>query len=280
MAKETISGYRLQRHLVTGQTSQVWEVVEESSGRHFAMKLLLPEFAKDSGQRKFLFHEAEVGEKLAHPNIIKIVKVNRTDSNPNFVMEFFPSGNMKVRIRGKEEEFIREHGHDILRQAATGLAFMNGNGWVHRDVKPDNILVSSAADVRIIDFAISQKMKTGFFAKLFHSKKKTQGTRSYMAPEQIRGQLLDARADIYSFGITCYELVVGKPPFHGASANDLLAKHFTDKPVPPSTHNPSVTRDFNDLILKMLEKKKENRPENFHEILIALRGMKLFKPME
>jgi len=91
MAEEIVGGYRLANLLMTGQTSQVWEVVEVSSHRHFAMKLLLPEHTSNGEHRNFLFHEANVGEKLAHPNIIRIVAVSKSQHNPYFVMEFFPA---------------------------------------------------------------------------------------------------------------------------------------------------------------------------------------------
>src|SRR6266542_5076267 len=263
--------------MATGQTSQVWEVVEVTSGRHFAMKLLLPEKARETVHRKFLFHEAEVGKSLAHPNIIRIVHIDHNPATPNFVMEFFPSGSLKTRLMRKEDDFIREKGQDILKQAATALAFMNAKGWVHRDIKPDNILVNSAGEVRLIDFALAQRIrKTGFLQRLFRRKGKSQGTRSYMSPEQIRGLALDGRADIYSFGATAYEMVTNRPPFRGVSSQDLLAKHIAEKPVTPRQYNPDVTEDFAQLILRMLAKKKEDRPRDFHEVLMAMRGIKLF----
>jgi eukaryotic-like serine/threonine-protein kinase len=280
VSDEVIGNYRLLKHMVTGQTSQVWEV-RDASGRHFAMKLLLPEKASDPTFRRFLLHEAEVGKQLAHPNIIRIIEVGRNPTNPYFVMEYFPAGNLKLRIMNmkkdpKQAEFIREKGQDILKQAATGLAFMNAKGWVHRDVKPDNMLVNSAGEVRLIDFALAQRPVKGL-AKLFHRKEKAQGTRSYMSPEQIRGQVLDSRADVYSFGASAYEMVTGRPPFRGASSHDLLTKHISEKPVSPKFHNPDVTDQFADLVLRMLAKKREDRPKDFHEVLIAMRGLKVFK---
>jgi serine/threonine protein kinase len=267
--------------MVTGQTSQVWEV-RDASGRHFAMKLLLPEKASDPVYRRFLLHEAEVGKQLAHPNIIRIIEVDRKDpANPYFVMEYFPAGNLKLRIMNgrrdpKQAEFLREKGQDILKQAATGLAFMNAKGWVHRDVKPDNLLVNSAGEVRLIDFALAQRIPTGM-AKFFRRKEKAQGTRSYMSPEQIRGQALDGRADVYSFAASAYEMVTGRPPFRASSSTELLNKHITEKPITPRQYNPDVTEPFADLILRMLAKKREDRPRDFHEVLIAMRGMKVFK---
>lgn len=277
MPEDLVGGYRLLKHMVTGQTSQVWEVVEASSGRHFAMKLLLPEKVRDSSYRQFLFHEAEVGQQLAHPNIIRIVKVDRSLDNPHFVMEYFPAGNLKLRIMRKEIDFLREKAHDILKQAATGFAFMNAKGWVHRDVKPDNILVASSGDVRIIDFALAQRIPTGF-AKFFWRKSKPQGTRSYMSPEQIRGQPLDGRADIYSFGAMCYELVAGRPPFRAASSQELLTKHIVEKPISPRHYNSEVSEEFAELILRMLAKKKDDRPRDFHEVLMQLRGIRIYNP--
>jgi serine/threonine protein kinase len=278
VAEEIIGGYRLLKHMVTGQTSQVWEVVESASNRHFAMKLLLPERARDPLHRKLIKHEAAVGKQLAHPNIIKIVHVLTDPKNPGFVMEFFPAGSVHLRLLAKQFDFIREKAHNILKQAATALAFMNAKGWVHRDVKPDNFLVNGAAELRIIDFALATRIqKRGIFGRLFRKKAKAMGTRSYMSPEQIRGDPVDGRADIYSFGATCYEIATGRPPFRGQSSLDLLNKHISEKVTSPQLYNKDVTDQFAQLIVHMLQKKKQDRPKDFHEVLMALRTMRVFK---
>src|SRR5438067_1622836 len=131
------------KHMATSTTSQVWEVVEVASGRHFAMKLLLPEKAREQVHRQFLIHEATVGKELAHPNIIRIVTVEK-GANPYFVMEFFPAGSLRVRLSRNDREFIHDRLQDILKQWATSLAFMNAQGWIHRDVKVDNVLVNNS----------------------------------------------------------------------------------------------------------------------------------------
>ncbi len=278
MAEEIIGGYRLQNLMMSGQTSQVWEVVEVSSHRHFAMKLLLPEKIKDSEARRMLIHEAEVGQKLVHPNIIRIVTLNKNIDNPYFVMEFFPSGSLKLRVVRKQLDFVRERAHSIFRQGATGLGYMNEKGWLHRDIKPDNLLVNNAGELRVIDLALAQRIqKPTFFARLFKRKGLVQGTRSYMSPEQIRGEFLDARADVYSYGATVYELLAGKPPFRAASNQELLTKHIIEKPVSPQVHVPDVTDEFAALVLRMLAKKREDRPRDFTEILMALRSLRVFK---
>ncbi|MBY0527719.1 MAG: serine/threonine protein kinase [Gemmataceae bacterium] len=278
--EEFIGGYKLRNLLATGQSSQVWEVIETSSGRHLAMKLLLPEATRDGDHKRLLFHEAEVGLKLVHPNIIKIVAVSKEKDPKNFwfVMEFFPAGSMKVRIVNKQMDFIKEHAQKVFKQSATALAYLHGSGWIHRDVKPDNILVNSAGEAKLIDFAIAQrKGKSSFFAKLFRKKGKVSGTRSYMSPEQIRGEDLDERADVYSFGATLYEIVTGRPPFRGASSLDLLNKHLYEKVLPPLSLNAELTEDFSALVARMLAKKQEERPANFHEILMQFKTLRVFK---
>jgi eukaryotic-like serine/threonine-protein kinase len=271
-----IGGYRLRSLLQTGQVSQVYEVVEPASGRHFAMKVLLPEAAAKSDVRANLFHEADVGIKLRHENIIHILKVNRDKETPHFIMEFFPSGSMRARLMQKDFNFIKENAHKIFKQMATGLAYMHANGWVHCDVKPDNLLVNALGQLRIIDFAISKKVPTGM-AKWFYRRKKAQGTPSFMAPEQIRGQLPDPRSDIYSFGATMFELLTGRPPFRGKTMSDLLNKHISDRVDTPQVYNKDITDEMAALIVKMLAKKKEDRPKDCHEILFALKKMQVYK---
>src|SRR4051794_21963576 len=114
--------------MATGQSSQVWEVVELSSHRHFAMKLLLPEKAQSAEFRRILFHEAEVAQRLTHPNIIRIVKVIHDPHSPCFVMEFFPAGSLKARLLAKQQDFLRERMLELLKQAAAALAFTNAKG--------------------------------------------------------------------------------------------------------------------------------------------------------
>ncbi len=276
---QLVGGYRLLNLMMTGQTSQVWEVVEPSSHRHFALKLLLPETSRSPEHLQYLTHEAHVGQQLHHPNVIKVLRLVKEKQTSYIVMEFFPSNNLKLRIMRKSE-LIKEKAHSIIEQAASGLAHLHAKGWVHRDVKPDNILVNSAADVRIIDFALAKrisKSKKGGLFGWFRKKPKTQGTRSYMSPEQIRAEPLDARADIYSLGASLYEMVTARPPFRGMSATDLLNKHLREMPASPKTYNPQVTDEFAKLVMSMLEKKRENRPRDLHEFVAAFRNVRVFQ---
>jgi eukaryotic-like serine/threonine-protein kinase len=281
MAEEIIGGFRLLKCMMTGQSSQVWEVVEVTSHRHFAMKLLLPEKAKEREHRKLLMHEAAVGKELTHPNVIRIQAIGDEKEHCYYCMEFFPAGSLKVRLNLKQFDFIKERTHSILKQAAIGLAYITSSGWVHRDVKPDNLLVNSAGELRIIDFALAQRIQAdSAFSRMmrrFKGKGQVQGTKSYMSPEQIRGTPLDGRADIYSFGASCYELATHRPPFRGATSQELLQKHILEKPPSPQYFNPDVTNEFADLVLRMLAKKADDRPQTFHDVLKVLNTIRVFK---
>lgn len=277
---QVIGGYKLRGLLHTGRESQVWEVVEPTSNRHFAMKVLLPEFAESKPERAKLFNDAAIGMKLRHENVVHVVKVNRSETTPHFIMEYFASGSIRRRLISKDprdKEFLKVNAKKIFKQSATGLAYMNASKFVHRDVKPDNIMCNAMGQTKIIDFAISAPLEKGFFANLFRKRGAPEGTVSYMSPEQIRCELLDGRSDIYSLGITWYEVVTGRPPFRGASIGDLYRKHASEKPPLPSTHNPDVTDEFGAIVLKMLAKKREDRYKSFHEVLMELRKVKVFK---
>jgi serine/threonine protein kinase len=276
---QQIDTYRLLNLMMTGQTSQVWESTELSSGRHFAIKMLLPEHASSAMQRHYLFHEYQVGKQVTHPKIIKMLDLRKDPEHPYVIMEFFPSTNLKLRLMHKDP-FVREHLKEIIEQTATALAYMHSKGWVHRDVKPDNVLVASSGEVRLIDFALAQrvrKRKKNLFGRMKKSGR-AQGTRSYMSPEQIRAEALDARADVYSLGITLYELLTYRPPFRAASAQDLLVKQLFEEPASPVQYNPDIAPEMADLVLKMLKKKPEDRPPDMEAFLMQFRKIPIFKP--
>lgn len=267
-------------HMTTGQTSQVWEVNEPGSGRHFAMKLLLPEYAKDPVHRKLLEHEAKVGLPMSHPNVIKMLKLAKDKETQYLIMEFFPGGNIKLRLMRKHT-IIRERCHSILCQAAAGIAHMHDRGWIHRDIKPDNILLNSSGELKLIDFALAKRIERGGgLMTWFRGGRKsgtTAGTRSYMSPEQVLNRPLDERADIYSFGATMFEIVAGRPPFRANTPSELLSKHLREKPAMLQFLNEEVTEEFGQLCNRCLAKDKKERFRNMHELLSQLRSTRVFK---
>lgn len=268
--------YRLVRLIRAGHTCNVWEAVKEDDGLRYALKLLKPEERSNKAEIAILRHELEVAKDFKHPNIIRMYEFNTELDIPYLVMELFNADNLKIMLRqGSERLFpiVKE----IVGQAAEGLYYFHERGWIHRDIKPDNFLVSETGVVKLIDFAISIKPVTGFAKFTSGWFGQVQGTRSYMSPEQIRNQTLDARADVYSFGCVLFELVTGKAPFTGDSPNDLLSKHLTAPPPSPLTLSPNVSPEFADLIRRMMAKNRKDRPTNMWEFLKIFRQIRLFK---
>jgi serine/threonine protein kinase len=275
--EDKIGGFRFVRTVHPGATSVVLEVVQESTGKRFALKQLSPVRAEDPAERRLFEFEAKLGMELRHPNLIHVHEYFRDPIAPYFIMDLFPSYHLKLPIaRPSVYPMPIAQLHRIMVQAAAGLAYMHDKGWVHRDVKPENILVNKSGEVRVIDYALALKPYSGL-KKLFKKKAPVQGTPSYMAPEQIRGEPPTLSADIYSLGITCYELACGRPPFRGDSQNELLNKHVKDRPTPLTSHNKNITGEYNDLILKMLQKKPENRLASLHEFLSKFSRIKIYK---
>lgn len=275
--RDFLGPYRLARLIRMGNSCQVWEAIETASGKRFALKVLREDFRENKEEIAFLKNEYEIASSLTHPCVIKMHKLFLEKNLPPFlVLELFSELNIKQALR-RGPESIAYMLDKIIVQCTESLYYMHSQGWVHCDIKPDNFLVSRDGDVKLIDFTISQKMKTGF-AKWFSGKPKNiSGTRSYMSPEQIRGGSLDQRSDIYSFGCVLYELVTGKPPFTGSTPNELLSKHISS-PVPsPLVANDNVTAEYAAVIRSAMAKKPEDRPGTMWELLKTLRVTKVFK---
>jgi serine/threonine protein kinase len=276
-AVEYIGQYRLVSVLMTGQTSIVYEVTRRNDNQRLALKTLLPEFRKDKEHLAYLKREYEVGHAMDHPGIIKVHEFAFADGAPYVVMELFPWPNMKYFVqRGVSR--IHWYLPNVIKQMALGLNHFHEHGWLHRDIKPDNFLLSveEKGTVKLIDFALAQKRASGL-AKLFGGRSKIQGTRSYMSPEQIRGQAIDQRSDMYSFGCTLHELAHGKAPYYGISANELLMKHLK-APAPSLLATvKNITEEFAGLVQRMLSKKQKDRPETMGRFLEEFGRLRMFK---
>jgi serine/threonine protein kinase len=276
LGQEFVGKYRLLNVVKTGQTSQVWAVIDPTSRERFAIKMLLQDHRKDREQVAYLKQEYAVAKELDSPYVIHIYEHGVDRGSPYVVMELFPAGNMKELVLHNREQTMHLI-PKIIENAALGLEHLHSKGWIHRDIKPDNFMVDLEGTVKLIDFALAQKPKTGL-AKLFGGKsKKIQGTRSYMSPEQIRGLPLDVRADIYSFGCTIHELVCGKVPFAAPSANELLQKHLVTPPPALEGIDPNINKEFALLIRSCMAKKPADRPDSMSTFLTAFRSTKVFK---
>lgn len=268
--------YRLVRLIRQGHTCDVWETVKEDEGGRFALKILKASERENKLEIATLKHEFEVAHDFKHPNIIRVYEFNTELDIPYLVMEMFNATNLKIVLRQGSERLF-PIAKEVIDQAAEALYYFHEKGWIHRDVKPDNFLVSETGVVKLIDFAIAIRQATGVNKFMYNWFAKVQGTRSYMSPEQIRNQPLDPRSDVYSFGCVLYELVTGRPPFTGDSADDLLSKHLTAPPPSCQALAPNVSSEFSDLMRRMMAKNKKDRPGNMWEFLKIFRQIRLFK---
>lgn len=272
--KETVGPYRLYYLIRAGAMYEIWAVRPLNEDVPYAMKWLPLGKKHTRDAVTGLKHEYNVGKSLDHPSIIKTVDYGAGKDGDYLVMELFKTPNLKQQIHeGVERLHFRLQ--NILCEAALALEHMHKKGWTHRDVKPDNFLVNEENHVRLIDFTISRKIPSGL-GKLLKSKAPVQGTYSYMAPEQIRGKEVDARADIYSFGCMVYELMTGKLPFTGTTSSELLNKHLKARPPQLNVLQPNVQADFAKLVHRMLEKDPSDRPDTLLEFYRELKAGRCF----
>jgi serine/threonine protein kinase len=270
--RDFLGPYRLVRLIRQGHTCDVWEAAKTDDPTRYVLKILRKDLRKNKEEVASLKNEFECGKGLKHKNIIRIYDFNTEGEATYLVMEHFEHDNLKLWLRQGPQR-AAHLALKVIEQGAESLVYLHTEGWIHRDVKPDNFLLSADGMVKLIDFAISVRQKSGLAAMFSFGKKAVQGTRSYMSPEQIRNQNLDPRADVYSFGCVLFELLTGKPPFTGVNADELLSKHLT-APIPSvQPYNDNVTADFANLIKKMMAKRRDERPATMWDFLKEFRTM-------
>ncbi len=268
--------YRLLNVVNSGQTTQVWQAYHDRSQMTVALKILLDDYARDRDQIQYLKWEYQVAGKINHERIIRVYRFGKERGTVYLAMEYFQAPNLKYWTR-QGPQAVAPIAKRLMLQASEAVLAFNRCGWVHCDVKPDNFLATEQGQVKLIDFALARRPKKGI-ARLLARKSRVQGTRSYMSPEQIRGQPLDERADIYSLGCTFFEILTGRPPFTGFDANDLLMQHLRT-PVPwLKTRNPNVTAQISEFIRIAMAKKAENRQNSLEDFLGELKSVAVFEP--
>ena len=271
-----IGPYRLLNVVHTGHASVIWQAYDDAQQRMVGVKTLLEMDNPNREEVNLLHREHQVGQKLKHPHVIEIFASPWDPRQPYLAMEWFFAPNMKQRLLSSGVKRIAPLIPKMVDQAAQALAYFHQMGWVHRDIKPDNFLVTDDGEVKLIDFALAKRRRPGL-AYWFTPKAKPQGTKSYISPEQIRGGVIDGRADLYSFACTIHELISGKPPFTGMSANDLLNKQLRSSPPSLEAANSNVTAEFASLIRRSLAKNPDARPESVEEFLREFRKMRVFR---
>jgi eukaryotic-like serine/threonine-protein kinase len=271
-----IGPYRLLNVVHTGHASLIWQAEDDANKRIVGIKTLLEKDVKDREQVHYLRWEYAVGQKIKHPHIIEIYESPWDAAQPYFAMEWFSSPNMKQRYLQSPER-IAPMVPKMIEQACLALSHLHKLDWIHRDVKPDNFLVADDGTLKLIDFALAQRCRHGLTKWFTPRSKIIQGTKSYISPEQIRGQSLDGRADLYSLACSIHEILSGKPPFTGLNVNDLLTKHLKSSPPSLEGANPNITAEFAQLVRRCLAKNRDARPKSVDDFLREFRMMRVFK---
>jgi hypothetical protein len=262
-----IPGYTFLKRLGQGGMGEVFLAKQESLDRNVAIKLLPPEFAKDKTYVQSFMKEARSAGKVTHENIMGSIDVGESNGRYYFVMEYV-QGETLFRLIKQQKTIPEAKALDIARQVARGLRHAFAQGLIHRDIKPQNILVTPEGQAKVCDFGLATELKSDD-AQLGENEENVHTTPAYASPEQCRAEPLDHRTDMYSLGVTLYEMLAGRRPFVAATPRELMTKHVTEFPQPPRTINPAISEEANQLVLRMLKKRKDERPKTYDELIAA-----------
>src|SRR3954470_7918563 len=267
------NSYTLERELGGGGMSRVFVADEHRLGRKVVVKLLSPELAAAMSATRFE-REIRVAASLQQANIVPVLSAGETDGLPYYTMPFVEGESLRARL-GRGPLPIPE-AVSILRDVSRALAYAHEHGVVHRDIKPDNVLLSGHTAV-VTDFGIAKAIAAA--SDVSSGATLTQlgtaiGTPAYMAPEQAAGDpATDHRADIYAFGCVAYELLAGQPPFPGLPPHKLLVADMSETPKPVATLRPDCPPALASLVMQCLAKDPASRPQSATEVLRLLEAV-------
>ena len=240
---------------------RVYKVFDTDIKEKVALKLLRPEIALDKETIERFSNELKLARKISHRNVCRMFDLGKSEGTTFITMEFVPGEDLKKFIR-KSGQLGAGRAVSIAKQVCEGLAEAHHLGVVHRDLKPQNIMVDEDGNARIMDFGIARSLRgkgiTGAGVMI--------GTPEYMSSEQVEGKEVDQRSDIYSLGIILYEMVTGHVPFEGDTAFTIGVKHKSEIPRDPRELNAQIPQDLGRLVLKCLEKDKAKRYQNAGEL--------------
>ena len=266
---QTLGKYTLGELLGQGGMGAVYRSHHPLLNRPVAIKIMLANIAADPQAHQRFLREAQVVAVLSHPNIVNIFDVDVQDGQPYIVMDFAPGGSLAARLHGGPiamDETLR-----LAIPLADALAYAHSQGLIHRDLKPANVLLRPDGSPVLADFGLARPAVADSAAQITATGA-VMGTLAYMAPEQFSGRPADARADIYAFGVMLYEMLTGRVPFEGDSAQ-IMYGHLQQPPLPPRQLNPALPDAIEQLILRMLEKNPDMRPHSAAELAAALRAL-------
>jgi len=257
--------YEFIEELGRGGMGKVYKVFDKKINDEVAIKILKPEISDDKKIIERFSNELKLARKIVHKNVGRMFDINDEDGTHFITMEYVPGEDLK--------SFIKRVGHlptgksiSIAKQVCEGLVEAHRLGVVHRDLKPSNIMIDREGNARIMDFGIARSLKT----KGLTSTGVVVGTPEYMSPEQVEGKEIDRRSDIYSLGVIIFEMLTGKAPFSGETPYSIAFKHKTEPPPDPKELNVQIPEKLSQVILKCMEKNKEERYQKAEELFSDL----------